>query len=84
MVVSWYFEGFKMHSKSLVSIALLAASAVAAPTRQHPLVHEKNPYNLDNRDPYDHKVDSYGEGFQPLPMVSGKTPYHHERLECED
>ena len=59
-----------MYSRNLLSVALLVASALAAPARQHPLVHEKNPYNLDNRDPYDRKVDSYGEGFQPLPMVS--------------
>ena len=59
-----------MHSGSIVSIALLAAAALAAPARQHPLVHEKNPYNKDFKDPYDHKVDSYAEGWQPLPIVS--------------
>ena len=65
-----------MHSGSLVSIALLAASAIAAPVKQHPLVHETNPYNKDFRDPYDHKVDSQAEGFQPLPMVSIYPVYY--------
>jgi hypothetical protein len=58
-----------MSISTVVSLALLAASAIAAPTRQHPLVHDKSPYNKDHYDPYDHKVDSYGEDIQPLPMV---------------
>ena len=60
-----------MRSQGLLSIALLAVSALAAPTRQHPLVHEEsNPYNKDYSDPYDKKVDSVGRKIQPLPMVS--------------
>ena len=59
-----------MYSRSLFSIALLAVSALAAPTRQHPLVHESNPYNKDYRDPYDKKIDAVGKGIQPEPVVS--------------
>ena len=59
-----------MYSRSLFSLALLAVSALAAPTRQHPLVHETNPYSKDYRDPYDKKVDSVGKGIQPEPVVS--------------
>ena len=62
-----------MHSQSLVSLLLLSATALAAPTRQHPLVHDGSPYNKKYYDPYDKKFDSYGEGVQPLPMVSSFT-----------
>lgn len=58
-----------MHTSGLVSLALLAASAAAAPARQHPMIHSKSPYNKDFKDPYDHKIDTVGEGLQPLPIV---------------
>lgn len=29
------------------------------------------PYNRKNRDPYDHKVDTYGKDWQPLPWRNG-------------
>lgn len=58
-----------MHTSTVLQLALFAASAVAAPARQHPMMHAKSPYNKDYRDPYDHKVDTYGKGIQPLPMV---------------
>ncbi|KAK5172693.1 uncharacterized protein LTR77_002813 [Saxophila tyrrhenica] len=60
-----------MHTSSLVSLALLATSAVAAPARQHPLMHEKSPYRKDYKDPYDHKIDAVGDGLQPLPIGNG-------------
>ena len=59
-----------MHSLNFVSLLLLSSTALGAPTRQHPLVHDRSPYNKDHNDPYDRKFDSYGEGVQPLPMVS--------------
>jgi hypothetical protein len=63
-----------MHFSSLVSSALLAASAAAAPVKQHPLIHEKSPYYKDFKDPYDHKIDAVGDKLQPLPIVSINRP----------
>ena len=59
-----------MHSRSFVAVVLLVASVVASPIRQQPLVHRGSPYTKDHRDPYDRKVDTYGVGIQPLPIVS--------------
>ena len=59
-----------MRSSSLSSVLLLATAALASPVRQHPLVHKESPpYSRDNRDPYDHKLDTVKEGIQPLPIV---------------
>lgn len=62
-----------MRTGQLASALLLAASATyASPVRQHPIVHKEGtpPYTGDNRDPYDHKIDSWKEDIQPLPIVS--------------
>ena len=59
-----------MRTTQLASAALLAATAFASPVRQHPIVHKEDPYNYDNRDPYDRKIDTWKEGIQPLPIVS--------------
>lgn len=59
----------KMHSFGLASILLLSASCLAAPVRQHPLVHSQNPYRKDYYDPNDHKIDSIGRKLQPEPVV---------------
>lgn len=58
-----------MRSGSLVSVMLLAATALAAPTGQHPLIHRQSPYYKGFKDPYDHKIDSFGDKLQPLPIV---------------
>lgn len=58
-----------MRFESLVSLALLSG-ALAAPTKQHPLVHKSAPYTHEYKDPYDSKLDTYGEEIQPLPIVS--------------
>ncbi|EMD00066.1 hypothetical protein BAUCODRAFT_145379 [Baudoinia panamericana UAMH 10762] len=60
-----------MHFSSVA--LLLPALSLAAPVRQHPLgSHHKNPYTPDYSDPYDRKVDTVGEGLQPLPFRNGK------------
>lgn len=59
----------KMHSFGLASILLLSASCLAAPVRQHPLIHSQNPYRKDFYDPNDHKIDSIGRKLQPEPVV---------------
>ncbi|KAF7193223.1 Oxalate decarboxylase OxdC [Pseudocercospora fuligena] len=60
-----------MHSLSLFASALLSASCLASPVRQHPLVHTQTPYRKDYNDPYDHKVDSIGRNLQPEPVRNG-------------
>ena len=60
----------------LATLALSLPASFAAPVDQYSLAlgghyaKHKSPYNLDNRDPYDRKVDSYGDGLQPEPMVT--------------
>jgi len=66
-----------MHSlKSLLPAALLLAAASAAPVgpQQKPLESVikgtiKDHYAF-HKDPYDRKHDTYGDGVQPLPIVS--------------
>lgn len=62
--------------KSLLPAALLLATASAAPVgpQQKPLesvikgtIKDKYPFT---KDPYDRKHDTYGDGVQPLPIVS--------------
>jgi hypothetical protein len=59
--------------------SLLASTALAVPLsdwtqQQHPIAgpESNGPYNPKNKDPYDHKVDSYGENLQPLPWRNGE------------
>ena len=61
------------NSNVLLSAALLLSTCSAAPIEQLPL--ESKPaagYPFKN-DPYDRKHDTYGDGVQPLPVVSS----HH-------
>ncbi|EXJ56190.1 oxalate decarboxylase [Cladophialophora yegresii CBS 114405] len=56
--------------------SLFASAALAVPIidrEQQALgpAGGNGPYNPDNRDPYDHKVDSYAEGWQPEPWRNG-------------
>ncbi|KIX08812.1 uncharacterized protein Z518_03469 [Rhinocladiella mackenziei CBS 650.93] len=56
--------------------SLLVGTCLAVPIQewgQHPIkTTERNgPYNPKNRDPYDHKVDSYANDWQPLPWRNG-------------
>lgn len=69
---------------ALVHLGLfLGASAIPAPdhnlqqllqvpARDHRDVFGSPPFSPDHRDPYDHKVDSVGEGRHPLPFRNGK------------
>ncbi|KIW59773.1 hypothetical protein PV05_00040 [Exophiala xenobiotica] len=61
--------------------SLLASTALAVPLsdwtqqqQQHPITDPESngPYNPKHKDPYDHKVDSYGENLQPLPWRNGE------------
>ena len=67
-----------MHSKALLSVGLLAVAALAAPARQHPLVHKGSPYDRDFENPYDKKVDTVGDDIQPLPVVSKR--FHEAKV----
>lgn len=69
-----------MHLSSLL-VALGVCGALAAPLeQQQPLTgsgrrhggpHKvSNPYNPDNHDPFDKKIDSDAAGLHPLPYVS--------------
>jgi hypothetical protein len=65
------------NSNVLLSAALLLSSCSAAPIEQLPL--ESKPaagYPFKN-DPYDRKHDTYGDGVQPLPVVSSKNLLYH-------
>ncbi|KAK4944625.1 hypothetical protein LTR10_016059 [Elasticomyces elasticus] len=60
----------------LLTLSLLASSCLAVPITewdQKPIAdpESNNPYNPKYRDPYDHKVDSYGKNWQPLPWRNG-------------
>jgi hypothetical protein len=58
------------NSNVLLSAALLLSTCSAAPIEQLPLEkHEAARYPFRN-DPYDRKHDTYGDGVQPLPVVS--------------
>lgn len=58
------------HSNVLLSAALLLSTCSAAPIEQLPL-ETKEPVGYPFRkDPYDRKHDTYGDGVQPLPVVS--------------
>lgn len=58
-------------SNILLPAALLFSACSAAPIDQQPLEYEHPvadyPYK---KDPYDRKHDTYGDGVQPLPVVS--------------
>lgn len=68
---------------ALVSLGLLfGASAIPAPDRavqqllqvppsNYQEVFGSPPFSPGHRDPYDHKIDSVGEGRQPLPFRNG-------------
>ena len=55
--------------------SLFAGAALAVPIidrEQQALgIGNNGPYTPDNRDPYDRKVDSYAEGWQPEPWRNG-------------
>jgi len=57
-------------------LSLLASAALAVPIidrEQQALgTGRSGPYTPDNKDPYDHKVDSYGHGWQPEPYRNGR------------
>jgi hypothetical protein len=58
------------NSNVLLSAALLLSTCSAAPIEQLPLeTKEAAKYPFKN-DPYDRKHDTYGDGVQPLPVVS--------------
>ena len=65
--------------KSFIAFSLLAAHCSAIPqpvvkrqSHQSPLEFFKDdPYTREWRDPYDKKIDSFGEGLQPLPFRNG-------------
>lgn len=58
-------------SNILLPAALLLSACSAAPIDQQPLEqqHPNAGYPFKN-DPYDRKHDTYGDGVQPLPVVS--------------
>lgn len=65
------------NSNVLLSAALLLSTCSAAPIEQLPL--ETKPaagYPFKN-DPYDRKHDTYGDGVQPLPVVSPRYLITH-------
>lgn len=56
--------------------SLFVSACLAVPIidrEQQPIrpVDSNGPYNRKNRDPYDHKVDTYGKDWQPLPWRNG-------------
>ncbi|KAK5045571.1 hypothetical protein LTR84_009189 [Exophiala bonariae] len=57
-------------------LSLLASTCLAVPIHerhQQPIqAFDKNsPYTRKHRDPYDHKIDSYGQDLEPLPWRNG-------------
>ena len=65
---------------ALLNALILTHSSLAAPLRDDlqqslgislGVGKSNNPYTPEYRDPEDHKVDSYGEGLQPLPYRNG-------------
>jgi hypothetical protein len=57
----------------LSAAALLLSTCSAAPIEQLPLeTKEAAGYPFKN-DPYDRKHDTYGDGVQPLPVVSSSN-----------
>ncbi|KIW33143.1 uncharacterized protein PV07_00014 [Cladophialophora immunda] len=59
---------------SLWSLFVSSCLAVPVIDRQQQALRpldRKGPYTPDNRDPYDRKVDSYGNDWQPLPWRNG-------------
>jgi hypothetical protein len=64
------------NSNVLLSAALLLSTCSAAPIEQLPLeTKDAAGYPFKN-DPYDRKHDTYGDGVQPLPVVSLYNPLH--------
>lgn len=60
----------------LWSLGLVASTALAVPIHDWGQQRIKStapsdPYTRENNDPYDHKVDSYGKDWQPLPWRNG-------------
>jgi len=56
--------------------SLVVSTCLAVPIHdwgQQPIqaTDGNGPYTRNNRDPYDHKVDSYGNDWQPLPWRNG-------------
>lgn len=58
------------NSNVLLSAALLLSTCSAAPIDQQPLEGHKPADYPFKKDPYDRKHDTYGDGVQPLPVVS--------------
>jgi hypothetical protein len=65
---------------TLVQVMILSHLSLGAPLRDElqqslgislGVGKSNNPYTPEYRDPEDHKVDSYGEGLQPLPYRNG-------------
>lgn len=58
------------NSNVLLSAALLLSTCSAAPIEQLPLETKDAAGYPFRKDPYDRKHDTYGDGVQPLPVVS--------------
>jgi hypothetical protein len=58
------------NSNVLLSAALLLSTCSAAPIEQLPLESKPAAKYPFRNDPYDRKHDTYGDGVQPLPVVS--------------
>ena len=66
-------QSFEMHFQ-LLPLFLGACLAVPIIDREQQALRSSNgngPYTPDHKDPYDHKVDSYGNDWQPLPWRNG-------------
>jgi hypothetical protein len=64
------------NSNVLLSAALLLSACSAAPIEQLPLETKKAAGYPFKNDPYDRKHDTYGDGVQPLPVVSLSNMLH--------
>ena len=88
----------KMHFLGQHGLAVLGASliveqvALGAPVfDQQPIQNGRvaglrgdSPYTRKYRDPYDHKVDTVGDGMQPLPIVSLAFISHIQRKQIKN
>jgi hypothetical protein len=65
------------NSYVLLSVALLLSTCSAAPIEQLPLETKETAGYPFKNDPYDRKHDTYGDGVQPLPVVSSHSLLPH-------
>lgn len=64
------------NSNVLLSAALLLSTCSAAPIEQLPLETKDAAGYPFRKDPYDRKHDTYGDGVQPLPVVSDSCVFN--------